>query len=97
MQDRLDSSHSFCQWSWWSRKCAYPHTSSPQIINDSQQSEVLHELEIEIARPSFLLAAAAKRGDPNATEAERNAFDELIRVFVNNARILTRNSIDSWH
>ncbi|KAF5369347.1 hypothetical protein D9758_002503 [Tetrapyrgos nigripes] len=54
--------------------------------------EVLHELEVEIARPELLLATAAKRGDPNASEHERSAFDELIRAFVNNARILVRNS-----
>lgn len=60
-------------------------------------TEILHELELEIARPAFLVAAAGRRGDPNASELERNAFDELIRVFVNNARILTRNAIDGWH
>ncbi|KAJ7600875.1 mRNA triphosphatase CET1 [Mycena floridula] len=60
-------------------------------------SEVLHELEVEIARPAFLLAAALKRGDPNASEIERNAFDELIRVFVNNSRILVRNATEGWH
>ncbi|TFK52233.1 mRNA triphosphatase CET1 [Heliocybe sulcata] len=60
--------------------------------------EVLHELELEVARPELLLATAAKRGDPNVSEHERSAFDELIRAFVNNARILVRNSGDSgWH
>jgi len=54
--------------------------------------EVLHELEIEIARSEVLLSAAAKRGDPHAPDFERSAFDELIRAFVNNARILVRNS-----
>ncbi|KAJ7645476.1 CYTH-like domain-containing protein [Mycena polygramma] len=57
--------------------------------------EILHELEIEIARPSLLLATAARRGDPNVPELERSAFDELIRAFVNNARILVRNA-DGW-
>ncbi|KAF5389190.1 hypothetical protein D9757_003413 [Collybiopsis confluens] len=60
-------------------------------------SEILHELEVEISRPELLLATAAKRGDINAPENERNAFDELIRAFVNNARILVRNANDSWH
>jgi hypothetical protein len=35
---------------------------------------------------------AARRGDPNVPEHERSAFDELIRAFVNNARILVRNA-----
>lgn len=51
---------------------------------------------MEIARPVYLLAAAAKRDDPNASEIERSAFDELIRAFVNNARILVRNAGDGW-
>ncbi|EED81037.1 mRNA capping enzyme [Postia placenta Mad-698-R] len=58
--------------------------------------EVLHELEVELARPEYLLSTAAKRGDPNVSESERGAFDELIRAFVNNARILVRNSGDGW-
>ncbi|KAJ7175742.1 CYTH-like domain-containing protein [Mycena filopes] len=57
---------------------------------------LMHELEIEIARPTLLLATAAKRGDPNAPELERSAFDELIRAFVNNARILVRNAAEGW-
>ncbi|KAI6030903.1 mRNA triphosphatase CET1 [Pisolithus orientalis] len=59
--------------------------------------EVTHELELEIARPSLLLFAASRRGDMNAPEHERNAFDELIRSFVNNARILVKNASDGWH
>ncbi|KAF7299126.1 mRNA-triPase domain-containing protein [Mycena indigotica] len=54
--------------------------------------ELLHELEIEFARPDVLVAAAHRRGDPNLPELERSAFDELIRAFVNNARILVRNA-----
>ena len=60
------------------------------------QPEILHELELELARPEYLLATAAKRGDPNASELERGAFDELIRAFVNNARILVRNADGGW-
>jgi len=56
--------------------------------------EVLHELELEFARPALLLATAARRSDPNAPEHEQSAFDELIRAFVNNARILVRNAGD---
>ncbi|KAJ7095982.1 CYTH-like domain-containing protein [Mycena belliarum] len=58
--------------------------------------KLLHELEIEIARPALLLATAAKRGDPSVPELERSAFDELIRAFVNNARILVRNASEGW-
>ncbi|KAG6827180.1 hypothetical protein H0H92_012890 [Tricholoma furcatifolium] len=58
--------------------------------------QTLYELEIEIARPELLLATAATRGDVNLPEHERSAFDELIRAFVNNARILVRNASDGW-
>ncbi|KAF8645177.1 hypothetical protein AX16_008004 [Volvariella volvacea WC 439] len=54
--------------------------------------QISHELEIEIARSDFLIAVAARRNDPQAADHERGAFDELIRAFVNNARILVRNS-----
>jgi hypothetical protein len=56
----------------------------------------LHELELEISRPAFLLSTALKRGEPNVTEHERSAFDELFRAFVNNARILVKNAGDGW-
>ena len=39
---------------------------------------------------------AAQRGDVNLSEHDRSAFDELIRAFVNNARILVRNSSEGW-
>jgi len=58
--------------------------------------QVLHELELEIARPDLLQSTAMKRNDTNYPEHERYAFDELIRAFVNNARILVRNSSDGW-
>lgn len=61
------------------------------------QPEVLHELEVEIARPALLLSTALKRGDPNVSEHERNAFDELMRSFVNNVRILVKNASEGWH
>lgn len=51
----------------------------------------MHELEVEIARPELLLSTAANRGNPAVSDHERNAFDELIRAFVNNARTLVRN------
>ncbi|TFK40867.1 mRNA capping enzyme [Crucibulum laeve] len=58
--------------------------------------QILHELELEIARSELLQATALKRGDPNASELDRSAFDELIRAFVNNARILVRNASEGW-
>ena len=60
------------------------------------QPELLHELELEFANPQLLTAAAVKRGDDNSPELERLAFDELIRAFVNNARILARNASGGW-
>ncbi|KAF8627390.1 hypothetical protein AX17_006205 [Amanita inopinata Kibby_2008] len=69
-------------------------TSTP---SPNAPPQVLHELEVEIVRSELLLATAAKRGDPNVSEYERSAFDELIRAFVNNARILVRNAGDGWH
>ncbi|KXN82860.1 mRNA-capping enzyme subunit beta [Leucoagaricus sp. SymC.cos] len=59
-------------------------------------SQISHELEIEIARSELLKLTAARRNDMNIPEHERSAFDELIRAFVNNARILVRNAIDQW-
>jgi polynucleotide 5'-triphosphatase len=61
------------------------------LVPDAQQSETLHELEVEITRPDYLLATAARRDNPDAPEDERGAFDELIRAFVNNIRIMVRN------
>ena len=62
----------------------------------SEQPQILHELELEIARSELLLTTAIKRNDPAASEFERGAFDELIRAFVNNARILVRNANEGW-
>ncbi|KAJ3490437.1 hypothetical protein NLI96_g1442 [Meripilus lineatus] len=62
----------------------------------NSKPEILHELELELARPEYLLSTASKRGDLNVSEPERSAFDELIRAFVNNARILVRNAGDGW-
>ncbi|KAI0338881.1 mRNA capping enzyme [Trametopsis cervina] len=62
----------------------------------NSKPEVLHELEVELTRPDYLLTTARQRGDANAPEPERSAFDELIRAFVNNARILVRNANGPW-
>ncbi|KLO11455.1 mRNA triphosphatase CET1 [Schizopora paradoxa] len=58
----------------------------------SSGSQTMHELEVEFARPAVLLSTGAVRGDPNVSQQERDAFDELIRAFVNNVRILVRNA-----
>ncbi|KAF9450561.1 mRNA triphosphatase CET1 [Macrolepiota fuliginosa MF-IS2] len=68
-------------------------TSSTSAAAPAQK---LHELELEIARPDLLRSTAVRRGDERLPEHERSAFDELIRAFVNNARILVRNAIDEW-
>jgi hypothetical protein len=52
----------------------------------------MHELEVEFARPDVLMQAAKVRGNENVPPYEANAFDEMIRAFVNNVRILVRNS-----
>ncbi|PCH39739.1 mRNA triphosphatase CET1 [Wolfiporia cocos MD-104 SS10] len=46
--------------------------------NAGGPKEVLHELEVEVARPEYILSTAAKRGDPNVSEEECGAFDEPI-------------------
>ncbi|KAG8214630.1 CYTH-like domain-containing protein [Butyriboletus roseoflavus] len=66
-------------------------------VGPSSPPETLHELEVEIARSTLLLSTASKRGDPNVSEHERSAFDELIRSFVNNTRILVKNANEGWY
>ncbi|KAF9013203.1 mRNA triphosphatase CET1 [Cyathus striatus] len=75
-------------------RLSYTHEEFVIDLTKDAPAQVLHELEVEIARSDLLLATAAKRGDPSAPEHERSAFDELIRAFVNNARILVRNAGD---
>lgn len=53
--------------------------------------QVMHELELEFARPAILLSTAAVRGDVDVSAIESSAFDELIRAFINNVHILVRN------
>jgi len=62
-----------------------------QVTSTQGTIRVTHELEVEVARPALLLTTAANRNNPNISEHERGAFDELIRAFVNNARTLIRN------
>ncbi|CAA7262909.1 unnamed protein product [Cyclocybe aegerita] len=71
-------------------------TQVTSTTSPNAPAQILHELEVEIARPELVLATALKRGDPNTSEHEQSAFDELIRAFVNNARILVRNAEDGW-
>ncbi|KZT40602.1 mRNA triphosphatase CET1 [Sistotremastrum suecicum HHB10207 ss-3] len=70
-------------------------TQVTQESDRTAHTELLHELEVEIIPSSLLLSYAAYRGDELVGQRERDGFDELIRVFVNNARILVRNS-GSW-
>ncbi|KAJ7134469.1 CYTH-like domain-containing protein [Mycena epipterygia] len=86
-KDRLSYSH---------EEFSIDLTQVTASASPNSPADLLHELEIEIARPTLLLATAAKRGDPNVPELERSAFDELIRAFVNNARILVRNASEGW-
>ncbi|KAF8073911.1 CYTH-like domain-containing protein [Lyophyllum atratum] len=73
-------------------------TQVTSTMSPTAPPQVLHELEVEIARSEILLATVATRGDINVSEHERSAFDELIRAFVNNARILVRNAanVEGW-
>lgn len=67
-------------------------TTSP----DPAHAQVSHELEIEFADANELMRCGRVRtkGSSGATWSgkEGEAFDELIRVFVNNIRILVRNA-----
>lgn len=63
--------------------------------NSGPQNELTHELEIEFADPGELmrLAKLRARGTGAAWSGqEGELFDELVRVFVNNVRILIRNA-----
>lgn len=71
-------------------------TQVTSTMGANSKPEILHELELELARPEYLLSTAMKRGDPSVSEHERSAFDELIRAFVNNARILVKNANEGW-
>ncbi len=57
------------------------------------QTEILHELEVELRDSDYLVSVAAKRGNSEYSKSEQDAFDDLIHAFVNNARILGRNAI----
>ncbi|EJC98104.1 mRNA capping enzyme [Fomitiporia mediterranea MF3/22] len=67
-------------------------TQVTQTSGPGGQPQIMHELEVELARPSVLLSTAAVRGAENAPPLERDAYDELIRAFVNNVRVLVRNT-----
>lgn len=59
------------------------------------QGDLQHELEIEFIDPGELmrLARLRSRGTGAAWSGqESELFDELVRVFVNNVRILIRNA-----
>lgn len=51
----------------------------------------MHELEVEFAQGDELMRYAAVRGDRSSPDSD--TFDELVRVFVNNCRVLIRNVV----
>ncbi|KAF8510067.1 CYTH-like domain-containing protein [Hysterangium stoloniferum] len=76
-KDRMSYSHQYCN---------IDLTQVRHIIKND--TEILHELELEFNQTAMpvLLSAASRR------DASDSEFDELIRIFVNNARILARNA-----
>jgi len=67
-------------------------TQVTSTMGANSKPEILHELELEIRRPEYLVSTALNRAQPTVSDLEQGAFDELIRAFVNNARILVRNA-----
>ncbi|KAF8334707.1 CYTH-like domain-containing protein [Cantharellus anzutake] len=63
-------------------------TNNPGLRNDPPQGQQIHELELEFRDTKDLMRHAALR-DRRVRGGEQ--FDELVRVFVNNARILVKN------
>lgn len=61
---------------------------------------MLHELELELnasAMPILLHSASCRNStDPSVPQEQREEFDDIIRIFVNNARILVRNASTAW-
>jgi len=57
----------------------------PSQGSSSQPPSLLHELELEFRDPHELVRSAAMRENDST-------FDELVRVFINNTRILVRNA-----
>ncbi|RDX42007.1 mRNA triphosphatase CET1, partial [Lentinus brumalis] len=82
-KDRLSYTH---------QEFAIDLTQVTATSGPNSKPEILHELEVELRHSDYLLMTAAKRGLPEYSVAEQNAFDELVHAFVNNARILCRNA-----
>lgn len=57
------------------------------------KDQPIHELEIEFAQPGELMRLAAFRADRSHPDCD--GFDELVRVFVNNCRLMIRN-VSAW-
>ena len=51
----------------------------------------MRELEVELAEPEELMRLTSIRGDRSSPDCD--AFDEFVRVFVNNCRLLIRNAV----
>ena len=58
--------------------------------NGQPQGQQIHELEVEFRDPEELMRSLALR-DKGLPGGEQ--FDEMVRVFVNNARILVKNCL----
>jgi len=77
-------------------RLSYTHETSKidltQVVLQSSPEgppTLLHELELEMVPPNHLMTLIAERG---RSLDSRLTFDDAVRVFVNNARILVRNA-----
>lgn len=81
-------------------RLSYTHQSFKvdltQVTSPNAGAAQTHELEIEFADSNEFMAAAKARAPKTSgagwTGKESEVFDELMRVFVNNIRILVRNA-----
>ncbi|KAF8583353.1 mRNA triphosphatase CET1 [Ramaria rubella] len=90
-KDRITYTHQYCN---------VDLTQVRQSATPSSPPTVLHELELEFNPTAvpILLHSASRRNspDPSLSQEQRDEFDEIIRIFVNNARILVRNASNAW-
>lgn len=61
-----------------------------QVTSSYNPGQLQHELEVEFRDPNELLRFATLREQGHE---DGWAFDELVRVFVNNVRVLVRNAL----
>ncbi|KAF8513759.1 CYTH-like domain-containing protein [Gautieria morchelliformis] len=90
-KDRMTYTHQYCN---------IDLTQVQQSATHKQPATLLHELEIELnatAMPIVLHSATRRHStDANIPQEQRDEFDDIIRIFVNNARILVRNASNAW-